>query len=673
MRTVILGLLVAGLCWAQEPAGEAEKKPEEAVEEKGEEKAQEGEEMVVTAERMETPRRLSGESYTVVTAEDLQIRQDDDLHEAIRMSPGIHVAQTGSKGGLSSLFVRGGESDHALLLVDGMEVNSDGGGVDLAIFTIDGAGRLEIVRGAGSSVWGADSMSGTVHLMTKRGSGKPRVWISAEAGNFSTMRERLRYESGDDTYGVNLVISRYDRWDGRWDHSDYRNTTVAGRFDYAIGEATTIKATVRYIAEEAEQFGEDPGPAFVVEDPNGLKEEDDLILGLEVAHKLADWWSVTLRAGRFDEDVRFDNLGSFDFDSTSDFERTKAGLQTDAAVIDTEDFKYIVTAGGEWEREELTTSDSFSGGLGTNEKRNNRGFYVQNRLEAWGRLGLVLSGRVDSSGAFGTAKTGRAALTYDIEEIGTRPHASIANGIKTPTMTESFSTNPFFLGNRDLDPEKSRTIDVGVEQRIAGHFLKADLTFFENRMFDLIAFTGGTPAFANAGHARARGWEFSLEARPLDWLRISGGWTYQRTRVTHSETTSLVFQEGERLIRRPDNAGYAEVGVEFFYEDEIPEAQRHEHPRFSASLHAQYVGNRDDVLFFSFPDSPARIRNNDYLKVDFATEWWVVDRAVRVFGSVENLADTDYQEVAGWPNDPVNFLIGMEFTFGVPELKRKGK
>lgn len=688
VRTWVVLCLAAGLAWGQgaEPGKEAGDGDPPGVEDPKEEAVPEapvktedpprGDAVVVTAERLETKRRLAGEAYGVVERRDLEIHRNEDVQQAVRFLPGVHIAQTSGKGGLTSLFIRGGESDHALVLVDGVEVNSDGGGIDLALFTNDGVGRLEIVRGSPSSVWGADSMAGVVHIMTKRGEGPPRVRISAEGGNYSTWRERLSFEAGTEEWGVTLALSRYDRWDGRWDHSDYRNTTAVGRFDYRIGEATSIRATVRYVDERAEQFAEDPGPFYVKEDPDGEKREDDLVLGLEVAHEILDGWIVTLRGSRFDEDVRFDDVGAFQYDSTSDFARTKFGLQSDATVVDIEDLRNVITAGVEWEREELTTSDSFSAGLGVNERRQNRALYIQNRFEAWDRLGITLSGRGDRSSSFGTAYTGRIAATFDIfdrPEFGTRPHGSFANGIKTPTMVESFSTNPFFPGNKRLDPEKSRTIDIGVEQRFWDDRIVVDLTLFENRMFDLVAFVGGDPAFENAGHARARGWELAVSARPCDWLKVGGGWTYQRTRVTDSKVSSITFEQGERLIRRPDNAGYLQAAFEMFYEKDVPASQKFEHPWFSIGVQAQYVGNRDDVVFYPFPDSAVKVRNNDYLKVDLTAEYWVIDRMVRVFGSVENLFDTPYQEVAGYPNDGITFFLGAEFTFEVPKLTRSEK
>ena len=671
-------VVMAAVGWAQ--AGGEEKKEEvkadgkekeekkEEVKEKEEQKPRTGEGVVVTAERMEVEQRLAPETYTIVSKREIEVRQQEDLHEALRFSPGVHIAETAGKGGLTSLFIRGGESDHALVLVDGVEVNSDGGGIDLAWFTTDGFDRVEIVRGAGSSVWGADAMSGVVHVITKRGEGSPRARISAEAGRYGVWREKLSFETGTSEYGFTFAISRYDRSNGRFSHSTYDNSTAVGRFDYALGKHTTIRATARFAVERADQFAVDPGPRFAWEDRNGEKRATHFVLGLELVQRIMEGWTVSVRAGRFDEDVRFDSLGSFDYDSQSKFERTRLGAQTDGAVFDRENLKLVLSAGAEWAREELVTSDSFSAGLGINERRQSRGGFAQAKLEAWDRLGVVLSGRVDQSTGYRTGYTGKLGVTYDVKETGTRPHASIANGIKTPTMVEVFSTNPFFLGNDDLRPEMSRTWDIGIEQRLCSDLLLADVTFFENRMRRLVQFTGGTPAFQNAGNALARGVEVAVAVKPVDWLRFDAGYTYQRTRVTHSSITSVTFEERQPLIRRPDHEGFAGAAFQLNYEDGIPKADQKDHPRVSASIRTRFVGRRDDVIFYDFPAPADRVKNRRYLKLDLAAEWWILDRNLRVFGGIQNLFSRDYEDVVGYPNDRLTFIVGVEAAFDLAKV-----
>lgn len=671
MRTLAAWFVAATVAWAQaggeekkeaEPEKkEAVKEPEKAPEKEPEKpKERKAEGLVVTAERIEGEERLAPQSYTIVRKRDMEVRQEEDLQESLRFVPGVHIVETAGKGGTTSLFIRGAESDHALVLMDGVEVNSDGGGIDLALFTNDGAGRLEIVRGASSSVWGADALSGVVHLITKRGEGAPRARFSAEAGNYGTWREKLGFEAGNEQFGFTFALSRYDRSNGRFSHSTYDTTTAAGRFDYALTPYTTIKATARFVAERADQFATDPGPRFTDEDRNGEKRETDYVVGLELTQRIVDGWTVTLRGGRFDEDMRFDNVDVFDYDSTSKFARSRLGIQTDAAVVDRDDLRLILTGGAEYTAEELVTTDSFSGGLGVNKRRYSRGAFGQVKLEAWDRLGASLSGRVDKSTGYRTAYTGRVGVTYDLKETGTRPHASFGNGIKTPTMVEAFSTNIFFLGNRELEPEKARSWDIGIEQRIWGDRIVADVTVFENRMRRLVQFTGGTPAFENAGNAMARGVEITITAKPIDWLRFDAGYTYQRSRVTHSSVSSVTFEERQPLIRRPDHAGFAGAAVEFTYEEGIPKEQRKDHPRVSAGIRARYVGRRDDVIFFQFPEAPDRVKNRDYIKFDLTAEWWILDRNLRVFGGVQNLFNRNYEDVVGYPNDRFTFILGVE-------------
>lgn len=677
MRIVMALLAMAAVGWAQAVDEKAKEEPKKEEVKKDEPKKAEkkADGIVVTAERIETERRLSPETYSIIPGRDIEIRQNRDVHESLRFVPGVHVAETAGKGGLTSLFIRGGESDHALILVDGVEVNSDGGGIDLAIFTNDGVRGIEVVRGAGSSLWGADAMSGTVQLFTERGEGPPRAWLSAEAGNHDTFRERLGFEVGNEEFGLNIALSRFDRGNGqRYLNSGYENTTAVARFDYALGEYTSIRANVRFISEVAGQYAVDPGPRLTTyEDHDGEKQETDFIGGLEVVQRIMDGWSATLRLQRFDEDVRFDDLDVFQYDSTSKFARTKLGAQTDASPIDTDTLRLVLTAGGEWEQEELATSDSFSGGLGVNQRRHSKSGYAQAKLEAWDRLAVTLSGRIDKSSAYRTAYTGKFGASYDVKETGTRPHASISNGIKTPTMVEVFSTNPFFIGNRRLRPELSRTYDIGVEQRVWGDHLLFDVTYFENRMRRLVEFLGGVPAFQNAGNAVAYGVELQAAVKPVDFLRFDAGYTYQRTRVTHSSAGGIVFQEHDDLIRRPHHEGYAGATVELFYTDGIPKDRQHDHPRFSASVRGRYVGRRDDVIFFSFPASPARVKNRDYMKFDLAAEYWILDRNLRVFGEIQNLFDRTYEDVVGYPNDGFTFTVGLEAALDLAKVFGVGK
>src|SRR5262245_52580447 len=145
MRIVMALLAMAAAGWAQaaaeKPKEEPKKDEAKAEEPKKAEKKSDG--IVVTAERIEAEKRLSPETYSIIPGRDIEIRQHQDVHESLRFVPGVHIAETAGKGGLTSLFIRGGESDHALVLVDGVEVNSDGGGIDLATFTNDGVDTIE--------------------------------------------------------------------------------------------------------------------------------------------------------------------------------------------------------------------------------------------------------------------------------------------------------------------------------------------------------------------------------------------------------------------------------------------------------------------------------------------------------------------------------------------------
>ncbi|SVB27754.1 uncharacterized protein METZ01_LOCUS180608, partial [marine metagenome] len=131
--------------------------------------------LVVTASP--TPRAIEGVAnhVSILSGEDLRASGINHVGEALRNVAGLHVIRNGSIGSVTSLFLRGGESDYTLVLVDGMQVNQPGGGFDFASLTTDNVERIEIVRGPGSALYGSDAMAGVVHIITRAGTGSPQV------------------------------------------------------------------------------------------------------------------------------------------------------------------------------------------------------------------------------------------------------------------------------------------------------------------------------------------------------------------------------------------------------------------------------------------------------------------------------------------------------------------
>src|SRR3954467_7191610 len=165
-------------------------------------------ELVVTATRLATPANAVTSSVTVISGEDLRARGVRFVQDALRDVPGASVVQVGSYGGVSSLFLRGGESDYVKVLIDGVPVNQSGGSYNWANLTTDNIDRIEVLRGPASVIYGSDAMSGVVQIFTRRGGEGFGLDAGAEAGTFGTVNGRAGVLGGSPKLGYSADVSR---------------------------------------------------------------------------------------------------------------------------------------------------------------------------------------------------------------------------------------------------------------------------------------------------------------------------------------------------------------------------------------------------------------------------------------------------------------------------------
>ncbi len=165
--------------------------------------------VVVTATRTETPQQDVTTSISVITTKDIEAQHAETVLEALRNVPGVDVVQSGSRGTTTSIFIRGSNSDQVLVLIDGVEVNSTTlGAFNFAHLTTDNIDRIEVLRGAGCTLYGSQAIGGVINIITKKGQGPMELSTSAEGGNWSTHREGLALSGGADKLGYSLSVSR---------------------------------------------------------------------------------------------------------------------------------------------------------------------------------------------------------------------------------------------------------------------------------------------------------------------------------------------------------------------------------------------------------------------------------------------------------------------------------
>ena len=616
--------------------------------------------VVITPSRRPTGLGRVTQATTVITGDELRTRGIAFIADALRDVPGATVVQVGSFGGVTSLFLRGGNSNYVKVLVDGVPVNQAGGAYDFADLATSNVDRIEIVRGPASVVYGSDAVTGVVQIFTRHG-GSAGGSVTTEAGTYGTTLVDATAATGGSRLAASGGFQRLDS-DGTYAfNSHYRNATASGRIDLAPDPLTDAALTARY-TDRTYRFPTDGTGAAT--DSNQVTSGHQVTLGLDagrqVSRVLETRVALALHTGRdaFDDqpDGAADTTG-FAFASTR--RSTAWRRSVDARIIATPRGGLTLTAGaqleGEHEHQTGSTSSNFGFGPTTDpdsftRSRTTRAAYLQAAADVAHGAALDAGVRLDDNSAFGNFVTGRGGLSVHLAD--TRLRVSAGNAFKAPTFSETFAASPFEVGNPALRPERTVSWDAGVEQLLPGRRASLTATWFDERFRNLIQYTPadpGAPTYANLAAASAHGLE--LGAR-LWWNAgsVSAEYTYIRTRVTDAGVgTSPVFQAGSALIRRPAHS--ARLGLEL-----QPAA------RIRTFANVVITGRRDDVDFRPFPAERVTLPTVATIELAGDVDLIAAHGGHPGFGlrlRVENLLDRAYETIVGFPGRRRNVLVGV--------------
>lgn len=596
--------------------------------------------IVVTAHRRPTSREVVTSRVTVISGDALRAQGITQLVDALRTVPGLSVVQTGSFGSVTSLFMRGGESDYVQVLVDGVPVNEPGGAYDFAHLTVDNIERIEILRGPASVVYGSDAVTGVVQIFTRRGAGPPRVTAGARGGTYGSGDFEAAVTGGSEQAGYSLGVSHL-RSNGIYAFNNgYRNTTASGRFHYTPDERTDLNFTLRYT--DAEFHFPTDGAGNLV-DSNQFTANEVTTLGIDVGRYFTDRIQGRLHLALNDigslfddeQDGPADTVGFFAFRSQTELRTRSADARVNVYLTPAA----VVTGGASIEQERQRTDKD--------RTRLNRAYYAQVVVGPLSGLSANAGLRLDDNEQFGTFVTFRAGTGYRMTATGTRITASVGTGFKEPTFFETFD-GAFSVGNPDLEPERSTSWEVGLEQPLAGGRVVLAGTYFDQRFEDLIQFTfsppgPGDPNYFNVAEATARGIEAEVRAVPVRGLQLSASYTYLSTEVTDSGFNAgpdAAFVVGDRLLRRPTHA--FTTGAVYRFED-----------RATLGATVRYIGDRDDLEFPGFPAPPSRVALQAHTVVDLSLLVSLLRPrgpapGLALTARVENVLDEDYQEIVGF-------------------------
>ena len=610
-----------------------------------------------------------GSSINVVTRRDMDEQGAQAVFEVLREVPGVTVSQAGRHGGATGVFIRGGNSNYNLVMLDGMQVNQFGGDFDLASLPVDGVERVEITRGPQSALYGSSAVTGVINIVTRKGQGPPRFTMQAEGGSFTT---RCFATGGSGlTRGLSWAfdLSRLESG-GVVVNDQYRNQSAFLSLGYSRGLRRQANFHFFGNANDAGApgpYGSDPLGLFPGLDRISRNKQNLFGYQANYAEQLTPRFRQVVSANVATNDYYFRSPYG------DSFSHNLRGVVNTRSEITASRQDFLVV-GFEYNREQIkNTYIADASSTPFLLPRTSFAYFAENRWSPSRRLVVITGLRLDDirtralpSGYYGlrpllpassvVKANPRIAATYLAREgagrLGaTRLHGSFGTGIRAPSGFElAFTDNP------RLKPEKSVSFDSGVEQRVFGDRAVLDGTYFYNRFEDQIVVLGGSltnlSSFIsdNLANSQAHGVEASIRVRPVGAFEFSGHYTRLNSSILALDGTTLTqfpFEVGQPLLRRPRNSaafnatwqrGRLMLNLNGFWRSKVLDVE----PNFGA-----YGG-----LF----------TNKGYLLANTGFTYRL-PRGLEIYGRLNNFLNRKYEDSFGYPALRLNFLAGIKFAF----------
>jgi vitamin B12 transporter len=608
--------------------------------------------VVVTANTQPTELARTPAPVDILGSQEIDQRQAVSLPDLLATQTGVSLARTGTIGGLTTIFIDGGNSAFTKVLIDGTPVNEPGGAINFSNLTLDNVDKVELVHGAESALYGTDAMSGVIQIVSHRGTTRiPELNLFAEGGSLSSARGGGQFSGLLGAFDYSTAGS-YSQTAGQGVDDAFLNRSFAGNFGYRFSDSNQLRLTVR----SNSSFAGTPGQAlfaptvpFAV-DTTAYDNLKQLSSNMTWSFSTGSHWTHRL-SGLESRILDTNALPDFSFFATDQFNRSGLLAQS------TYSFRQVAaTAGYQYEVE-----DAFPNSLGgTHARRNNQAGFLDARWQPFSRLTLSAGVRAEANTNFGTRVVPRTGVVYALRYSqgfwgDTRARFSYGQGIKEPTVFESFSTDPCNPGNPSLRPERSRTVNVGLDQFFSASRYRVSASFFTNEFRDLIdqtvgsakssCFTGFVMKLFNTDLSRARGVNWSGEAHLNHWLSLKGNYSFDDSRVLKTVPSApAVEQSGNHLLRRPVNSGNLWLNASY--------------RRVNFNIAGYFSGRRTDSDFLGL----GLTRNPGYARFDVMASYDFF-RGLSFYGRVVNLFDKQYQEAIGYPALGRDFRLGLNYRF----------
>ena len=621
-------------------------------------------EVVVSATKTPIPVTHLTSAVEVITEEDLTRRQVKTVADALRLSQGLTVFSNGGPGTSTSVRIRGSNSDQVLVLIDGAIMNSATlGNFDFANLTTDNIERIEILRGAQSMLWGADAMGGVINITTKRGTGAPSASSFFEYGSFSSIREGGQVSGKTGAVDYSVALSRWDYTGfsavnyrrGASERDGFHNWQTSARLGVALPHEGRLDFNFRLLQGRTNiDNGFSPG----FDTLGAFTNSQQFVYSAAYTQPITTWWNQVLTVSRQTED------------SESSSGTTQRNLQTGVisapflfrSQINTlanrvewqHNFQIgkplLLSAGYQFREQQGENRDLLTNNLDIPTKivSSNAGF-AQAQLNLWDRVFATAGVRQDQYNVFGGATTYRTTAGYLHQETGTKVRSSYATGFRAPTVNQLYFPD---FGKSDLKPERSQSMDVGVDQYLLNNRLTLSGGYFWNRFRDMIVaqqsadVCGTSFGFANfcaqnIGLVSTKGWEASVKYAVVRDVPLIKSLDVQ-AQYTNTLTRNLVQQPGNRAPRMPVD----QWSMIISYQPIDP---------VRVNLEGRYVGSRfDDVA------NQQKMRAFDVWNLSATYD---VTNRVQTYVRADNIFNEKYEEIQFYGTPVRSIFVGLRVNY----------
>jgi vitamin B12 transporter len=580
---------------------------------------------VLSATRTPAALTTTGSAVETFTAAELARLQLTGLNAVLAGIPGAPTAASGAPGGVTSLFLRGANSNQTLFLIDGIRANDPNTDYQVMLggACLGACDNLEVAHGPQSTLYGGEAVGGVVAIRGQRGMGPARGSLAVEGGSFGTIQGAASAQAGDENSGYAFSING-GHTDNQRVNNAFDSTTYALRLDRRLSRKVALGATWRGFVGV---YGS-PGPVvgFGANDPDNEERESNQLATVFAEFTPGPWF--THRAVLGGQDRRY---VSFNGNSSTVVKNRRAVLDWQGTWV--ADERHRVTGGVTAE-----VNHTRNTGFGSiNRRQQLLALFAQDEWTPARNVFLTVGLRSDDHDTYGRATTGRVTAAWLADSARWKLRASYGTAFRSPSFLDLYGVSAYYVGNPNLRAERARGWDAGADWFLADQKGMLSATWFDSRIRDLIAydFAAFPGTVKNIGRARTRGAEVAGKF-------VLPGAVEVRLAYTYLEADDLTA--GTRLLRRPRNSGSLDLWRDFG----------------AFNLGAGLVFSRDklDVDAATF----ATIRGEDYAVVR-AYGAWQATKNVALKVRLENLLDEKYAQVNGYPQLGFGAFAGVEWKF----------